>query len=273
VAAQVKTQYLWPGTRRLAVQKKFKSELDTSHQQPANVRLLELAAHDLRNPLGGILASAQYLLEDCVGVLEPHHLKVLGAIEFSARSMLRLLEEMIEISTIESGAARLDLRSTDIGSMVEQVVSMNRTLADSERVNLELKVDGQVPAVISDPVKLSKALGGLLMNAIRSSRAGGVVEVLVGAQGKHATIRVRENGRGSSTDTLRALFQTPEGTRSKRGLAVERAARVLANAKRIVEAHRGAIRVETDGHQQPEVTLMLPSSMAGTPRHRKASSH
>jgi signal transduction histidine kinase len=252
------------------MRRKLKYGRNTSHVEPKNLQLLQLAAHDLRNPVSGILAASQYLIEDGARAFEPHQLTVLRSIESSARSMLRLLEEMVEISSIGAGgAAQLNLRYTDLGALVEHVVSINRSLADGERVSLELKVDGEVPALITDPAKLTNALEGLLVNAIRSSRAGGLVEVVVGSQGKNITIRVREDGQNNSTGALRSLFHTPEPARPRRGLAAERAARALANAKHIVEAHHGAIRVETRADHRPEVLLMLPIPTGGARRAQK----
>ena len=78
------------------------------------LQLLELAAHDLRNPISGILAAGQYLLEDAGAVLDEQHLAMLQSIDSSSRTMLRLIDDVIELANLESGELRLEIRATEI---------------------------------------------------------------------------------------------------------------------------------------------------------------
>jgi signal transduction histidine kinase len=238
---------------------------------PAHVQLIEIAAHDLRNPISGILAASQYLIEDAARLLEEHHLTLLHSIESSSRLMLRLIEDMLEIPAIESGKLRMDFQSTDVTWLVDQSVSIVRPLAERKKVRLEVTAEGPTPYLDVDPIKMSQAINGLLTNAIKSSQAGSRIEVHVAVRGEDAVITVRDEGPGISADDLKSLFDGFQNGLSKRGLTEARTALTLANVKRIVEGHHGAISVESDLGKGSTFTLALPLSSAGQAgRHRPA---
>src|SRR5258708_9289773 len=109
------------------------------------IQLLEIAAHDLRNPISGILAAGQYLLEDASPLLDEQHLAMLQSIDSSSRSMLRLIDDVIELANIESGELRLDIKATEIQPLMHQAVSASHAVANRERVPLVVGADGNAP--------------------------------------------------------------------------------------------------------------------------------
>jgi signal transduction histidine kinase len=228
-----------------------------------HLRLLEIAAHDLRNPISGILAATEYLIEDASRVLEPHHVALLCSIESSSRLMLRLLQDMLEIPTIGTGKVQLELHPTDIGLLVERAVASNQPLAETRRVRMELSIEKHLPAITADAGKLTHALDGLLTSVIRSSHLGSRVELTAAAQTTNIVISLRHEASSDSVDTLKALFHPPHADRPKRGLSDERAALTLALVRRIVEAHHGKVLFETGPKQESSITLSLPAAGAG----------
>jgi len=233
--------------------------------KPGRHRLLELAAHDLLNPVSGILAASQYLLEDTTRILEPHHIVVLSSIESSARLALQLIQNLTEISSIRWGKQQLDFRSTDIVGVVEHAVSATRALADSMKVRVHVTAKSPLPALLADPIKLGEALNGLIANAIGSSHAGSRIEIVVGARAGEATIVMHREGAVAADEP------TPAGNRPiakgpKRGLSEVHAALSSAHAKRIVKAHRGTIRIDAHGSHGYSLTVTLPISTEETAR-------
>ena len=95
---------------------------------------LEIATHDLRNPVSGILAATQFLIEDASPILQAHHITLLRSIESSSQFMLRLLQDLSEIPALESSRLQFDFYLTDVGALVENAVLANRPLAASKRV-------------------------------------------------------------------------------------------------------------------------------------------
>ncbi len=206
---------------------------------------LEIAAHDLRNPVSGILAATQFLIEDASPILQAHHITLLRSIESSSQFMLRLLQDLSEIPALESSRLQFDFYLTDAGALVENAVLANRPLAASKRVNLELKVEKPAPTVFADEFKIGHALNTLLASVVRCSPADAKIEVRVSARKDRAVITFRGENPGRLGHDLKTLFHS-HGKRAKSGMSEERATLTLRIAKRIVAGHRGTIQLDED---------------------------
>jgi hypothetical protein len=222
--------------------------------------LLELAAHDLRNPLSGVLTATQLLIEEASRLLSPDQLILLRSIESSAQFMLRLVDDMVELPQLGAGNAKLELHSVDVGLLVEHVVAASRPLAESRRISMEVGIQRPLAKVTADPVKLVRVLEALLAGSIRSSDEGGGIELLVDLQTEHVVITLSHEAPGHSRDILRALFDTPPSKRAKRRFTEQRAALTLAYARSIVRAHHGTFRLEAGQKGRSSIVISLPVS-------------
>ena len=244
-------------------------EITASHSTPAGRRrLLELAAHDLRNPISGILAACQYLLEEASRALEPHQVLMLCSIESSSRLALQLIEDMAEIPSIQLRKPQLELRPIDLASVAQQAVSAIQSLADNMKVKVYVRVREHTPVVRGDAMRLSEALHGLLVNAVGPSPAAGQIELIVGSRSGVPTILVHREysviaGRPAPAPAGRSGYR---GTH--RRLSDIHAALLLARTRRIVEAHGGALQAETPGKHACSWTVTLPA-MAGHAARRR----
>ena len=222
--------------------------------------LLELAAHDLRNPLSGVLTATQLLIEEARAVLNPDQLILLRSIESSTQFMLRLIDDMVELPQFVAGDRKLERHSVVIGLLVEHVVGVNRPLAESRRIKLEVDVQQPEAKVSADPVKLVRALEALLTSSIRSTEAGGKIELLVDTENGRVAITLRHEAAGQSSAALRSLFDPSIATRTRRKFSEERAALTLAYARGIVEAHRGTVALNAGPKGTSSVVISLPVS-------------
>ena len=224
------------------------------------IQLLEIAAHDLRNPISGILAAGQYLLEDAGPVLDEQHLAMLQSIDSSSRSMLRLIDDVIELANIESGELRLDMKAAEIRPVMNQAVSMNQAAADRKRVRLVMDSDGKTPPppLSIDPVEIFHAVDSLVASIVKFSRPGSRIEIGVGSRAGKATIWLRTDGSGISAGALRSLFNPFRKSRAARPGVEGGITLSLAKAKRIVEAHGGATHVHSGEARELTIRLTLP---------------
>jgi signal transduction histidine kinase len=224
------------------------------------IQLLEMAAHDLRNPISGILAAGQYLLEDAGALLEEQHVAMLQSIDASSRSMLRLIDDLIELAGIESGELRLDMKAAEIQPLMNQAVSASQAVADRKRVRLVMDSDGKapLPALSIDPVKIFHAIDSLLASTVKFSRPGSRIEIGVGSRAGKATIWLRTDGSGISAGALRSLFNPFRKNRTIRPGVEGGTALSLARAKRIIEAHGGVAHVHSGEAKELTIKLTLP---------------
>src|SRR5262245_38390254 len=188
-----------------------------SSTETGQASILEATAHDLRNPVSGILAASEFLIDDINAGLEEHHLNLLRSIQASSRFALGLIDDMLETALEAAGPAN-QVQFTNLVSLVNRSVSLNRPLADVRNIRLEVTVGGPVPPLHIDPRKMAQAVHTLLKNEIKCSRPGSRIGVSVDVNPGEATVTVRDQGPGISAADLRRLFDPFGSVRPKRGL-------------------------------------------------------
>jgi signal transduction histidine kinase len=230
------------------------------------IQLLEVAAHDLRNPISGILAAGQYLLDDAAHLLDDQHLALLQSIEASSRSMLRLIDDVIELSHIESGKLRLDIQTTDIQPLMNRALLQNQAAADRKKVQLKVEAVGGalLPPIDIDPVKIFHAIDSLVGHTIKLARAGSKIEVGIGARAGKATISLGTDGGGMSAAALRSLLNPFRKGRSPMPGVQGGTALAFAKVKRIIEAHGGVVGVQAGNGKEWAIKVTLPLPQHGT---------
>jgi signal transduction histidine kinase len=223
------------------------------------VRLLETATHDLRNPISGILAASQYLLEDAVSRLDEHHVALLQSIDSSSRSMLRLIEDILELCDIESGKLRLGIATTNIQPLINRAVILSQTAAERKKVHLAFDPCAHAPAppLEIDPARVLHALDSLIGSLVKLARPGTKIEISAGVKQGRVAIWLRSDGVALSANAMRSLFD-PFKNRSSRPGIEGGTALSLATVKQIVTAHGGVVRVEDGGTGGVTVKLAIP---------------
>ncbi|MEO8595963.1 MAG: ATP-binding protein [Candidatus Solibacter sp.] len=214
-------------------------ELEALHNEKA--RWLGIANHDLRNPLAAILANCELLMEDAAMSVEEHKATV-GSIYSTSQFMLQLLNDILDISSIESGGQPLLLEPTDVGSLVEESIALSRPLSRRKGTQIEVMFQQPNPVVNLDRGKMLRVFQNLIENAIKYSQSGAKVEVIVVTEGRKLLVTVRDNGPGIPDDELDSIFVLFHRTRASgaaRGTGLG-----LGICKGIVERHGGKIWAE-----------------------------
>ena len=231
-------------------------------------QFIGLAAHDLRNPLQVVAVYSQFLLDDAAGRLAPEQLDFVGAIQRSSDFMLALVDDLLDVSKIESGRLGLELSEVDLARLVGRNVEANRRLAERKEINILFEAPADLPALRLDAWKIEQVLNNLLSNAVKFSPRGSTVEVGLarGADGS-ALLRVRDEGPGVPAGELENLFK-PFSRTSVRGSEGEKGTGLgLAIVKRIVEGHGGRIAVESAPGAGATFAVSLPAGGPPGPEH------
>jgi signal transduction histidine kinase len=215
------------------------------------IRLIRVLAHDLRNPVSGILAASQCLLEDAIPLLDSQQLTLLRSIESSSDLMLRLIDDMLEVAQAIDGGARLRLRPANVSRLIDHSIALHRPGAAAKSIGLKIRSGDAGTTVDLDAVKIMQAFNALLKNVVRCSPPGGEIEIDVAARSKNVVVGVRHVG-GSESSRIADLAGISRGARKTSTLT-------LSAVRVIVEAHGGAIRMNK-GAQHPAFTLTLPKS-------------
>ncbi len=203
-------------------------------------RLLGMAAHDLRNPISVIRGYSTLLVRE--ELPEDVH-ALLAQIEASSGFMVRLLNDLLDVSRIEAGYLELKAEKTNLVELVEKNVNLNRILASRKDMQIELEVEDDVPAVPLDPTKVDQVLNNLVSNAVKYSFAESRIAVRLTHSDDEVLVTVRDHGQGIPPEEVEQIFQEFTRASVKTTGGEPSTGLGLAIAKRVIEAHGGTIGV------------------------------
>jgi len=189
----------------------------------AKAMFLAHMSHEIRSPLAGVTLMANLLkrLED----VPEDQRQLIEQIDAGGQAILNLLNTVLDYSKIEAGKVRLSAAPTDVGALLEGVVSLFHCRAQEENSRLSMAVNGILPsALMLDETRLRQVLTNLVSNAIRNS-PGAMVHLTVGYEDANATllIEVIDTGRGLDEEMKKHLFMPYEqqsGANSGTGLGL-----------------------------------------------------
>jgi two-component system, cell cycle sensor histidine kinase PleC len=221
-------------------------------------------SHELRTPLNTIIGFSKLCSEhDRRPLQDSEIVQYAQLIHDAARHLLSVINDILDISKIQSGKYTLDSREIDLNEVLGSCMNSFMLMAREAGVSLQRGGDLEVPLVRGDAVKLRQVFTNLLSNAIKFTRAGGrvTVEAMRLPEGGVGVL-VRDTGVGMTDDEIRIAltpFGQVDGTRSRwregTGLG-------LPIAKALVELHGGRLEIRSEKAKGTEVTVVLPS------RHR-----
>jgi two-component system sensor histidine kinase/response regulator len=229
-----------------------------SKANSAKDRFLGMCAHDLRNPLSSIRGLAELMDENALGVLTAEQKEIVQTIHGASTSMLQLVNELLDVATIEAGHLKLEKSPVSIVEIVERSVHLSNIEAAKKNTRIELVKISFDPIVDVDRNKFRQVVDNLINNAVKYSPRGSIVTVLIHANETQAGFAVRDSGPGIPENERHKLFKDygrlstqPTGGEKSTGLG-------LAICRKIVEAHDGTIGVENVPGRGAEFIVSLP---------------
>jgi len=248
---------------------------------------LAMLAHELRNPLGAI-ANAAYLLAQAgagssaspAGKAPPTE-RVVAVIQRQIQHLVRLVDDLLDVSRITRGKVELRRERIDLADVVRHAVDTTRPLLEAKHHALRVELPPEPLPLDADTTRLEQVVGNLLRNSVRYTADGGHLEVTVHREDGEAVLCVNDDGIGIAPDLLPRIFDLfTQGEqaldRSGAGLGIG-----LTLVRSLVEMHGGHVAVHSDGIGQGcmmEVRLPLaaaadggePYIAAGSPATRTA---
>jgi two-component system phosphate regulon sensor histidine kinase PhoR len=205
-------------------------------------------SHELRTPLASLKALVETLEE---GALDdpPAAREFLAQVHVEVDSLTQFVNELLELSRVESGQARFDLKGVAPGEVAEDAVKRLRMQAKRSRIDLRLEAEKGLPAIWADPARVTQVLINLLHNAIKFTPEGGRVIVSVTRRdGDGVVFAVADTGIGIAAADLPRIFERfykVDRSRASGGTGLG-----LAIAKHLVQAQGGQIWAESAGEGQ-----------------------
>lgn len=223
-------------------------------------KYLGMAAHDLRNPLGALSNICVILLDEETGPLNNTQRELIELVQETSDHMLTLVEDMLDISKIESGNLSLDFEEADIISLLNRSVSLNYHLSRKKNITIVTDYPSNSLFVQADSKKILQVLDNLISNAIKFSNPGSDIRVQIDSYDSAVEVSVIDQGKGIPEKEMKQLFSpfpkisvTSTGGEKSTGLG-------LAICKRIIEGHNGQIGAESEAGKGSRFFFTLPKA-------------
>jgi signal transduction histidine kinase len=226
---------------RLAESRAREARLEESRRE-----LVSWVSHDLRSPLAAMRAMTEALEDGLAEDPARYHRQIRAEVD----RMVRMVDDLFELSRIHAGVLRLSLQPVALGDIVSEAIAAADPLARARGVRLGGRVDDGLQ-VTADPAGLSRVVSNLVLNAVRHTPADGVVEVHGRAAGEGVELSVHDACGGIAEEDIPRVFDVAwQGSTARTPVADEPgwtggsgAGLGLAIVKGIVEAHRGDVAV------------------------------
>ena len=231
-------------------------------------QFLASMSHELRTPLNAIIGFSDLLAEKTAGDLTDKQQRFVGHVRNGARHLLQLINDILDLSKIESGLLELRRETFSVSEALPEVLSVIRPLAMAKKIRIEHAEE--TFSVYADRVRFKQILYNLLSNALKFTPEGGTVRV-EGSTGDLVCIAISDTGVGIRPEDQQLIFEefrqageTTRGVKEGTGLG-------LAITKRLVERQGGTIRVTSELGKGSCFSFTLPAGRAAPQAEREVS--
>ena len=220
--------------------------------------------HELRTPLTSIVGYIDILREKCEGSDDGELKKIIEVLERNSNNLLNLVQDILSLTNLESGSSGLLKSDIDLKEVASDAILLLAPLAESSDVSVTFKVDEGLPTqVLANKNQLLEVLTNLLGNAIKFSKRGGNVRVLIERSASRESVKmlkisVSDDGIGIPEDELEEIFSSFFRASNARNSEITGTGLGLAITSRIIEEHHGYITVNSVLGKRTTFTVELP---------------
>jgi signal transduction histidine kinase len=205
-------------------------------------------AHEVRNPLAGLLLYAMHLKSKVGDKLPESELTLVDKIIETINHLTKTVEQVTEFAR----PVRLARRSLDLNLIVRDVLQLARPQLAAERIETKLSLKEAGAVALLDESSMRAVLMNLVLNAVQAMPGGGRLSVVTIAEDASVQVRITDTGTGMNSEQLKKVFEPFYTTRSK-GLGLG-----MTYARKVVEQHQGTIRIESQPGAGTTVEIVMP---------------
>jgi signal transduction histidine kinase len=221
-------------------------------------------SHELRTPLNVIIGFSELMLDRVPGPVNKKQRQCLEDILSSGRHLLGLIDQVLDLSKIESGRTELKLTEVSLPEVIESLKNTMLPILKPKRQSLTVSLEEKLPPVYADKTKLRQVFFNLLSNSSRFTPQGGRIEIKAVKNGTHCRVSVADNGVGIKKEDQERIFDPfyqLDNSPSRQGNSGTGLGLVVV--KQIVEKHGGRVWVESQYGKGSRFSFTLPLSSGG----------
>jgi PAS domain S-box-containing protein len=252
-----KLQGVFAAARDVTERKRFEQSLQEANRMKSE--FLANMSHELRTPLNGIIGFTEFLVDEKPGPLKPKQKEYLGDVLNSARHLLQLINDVLDLAKVEAGKMELHPETFPVHKAVEEVAAVIKGIANKKHISVGIEIGAGLDAVKLDEHKFKQVLYNLLSNAVKFSDDGGQVSIKARRLDTHQfEVQIRDTGIGIKAEDINRLFTEFEQLDSGTARRFEGTGLGLALTKKIIEFQGGHISVESEPGKGSVFTVVLP---------------
>ena len=213
-------------------------------------------SHELRTPLNAIIGFADILTNQYFGDLNPRQLDYSRGILQSSQQLLGLINDILDLATIEAGYMVLETARVEIFEMLKSVLALTRGRAKSRELEMDLSCPPDIGAIAADELRLKQALFNLISNAIKFTPPGGAIRIEAERRESELLLTVADSGIGIPPSDQARMFEKFE-----RGMPRSGAGLGLSLVKSLIDLHGGAVSIASTAGRGTTITCRLPSAL------------
>ncbi len=221
-------------------------------------------SYQLRTPLNAIMGFAEILDNDYFGKLNDKQKEYSSGIQDAGSKLVKLIDDILDLSTIEAGYLDLNMNEFDVYDMVHDLYDLTQEWARKQEIRVDLNCDKDIGLLIADETRIKQILLNLIHNAINFTPEKGKIKIAVSRDDEHITFNVTDNGIGISKNDLDRVFEpferaVIEHRADMSNNALSRGAGLgLSLVKNIVTLHGGTVDIESEEDKGTSVTINIP---------------
>ncbi len=239
-------------------EKLIQAKLEAEAANRTKSEFLANISHELRTPLNSVIGFSDILLERVFGELNDKQLKYINNISTSGKHLLKLINDILDLSKVEAGKMELHYSEFSVNSVFEEVKVVLIPLAQTKSLEIYFNVKSEFTTLEADRSRLIQILYNLASNSIKFTPEGGKVTISCIKSGSLALISVTDTGIGISAEDQRKLFQPFTQIDASTSRQYCGTGLGLALVKKIVNLHQGDIWVESDIGKGSTFTFSIP---------------
>ena len=257
---QLTTVMLRDVSDRERLEAETRSRIEAETASRTKTLMMSYIAHEMGNPLNGLLGFAELMEADSHHPLASEQAKRLEYVIASGQHLQGLMRDVLDLGRFETGKLDIELKSVDSADCARQAIAATAALADRANVAVSSAPVSPPIRVAADADRLYQCLLNLLTNAIKYNRPGGWARIEVTADAQQVAIAVRDNGIGMDAGQLQHLFEPFNRLGRQRG-AAPGAGLGLVITRQLVEAMNGQLRVESTPEAGSCFSIVLPAAI------------
>ena len=250
-----------------------------------------MLTHDLKTPLTAVVGSIDLVREERLGPVNEEQKEYLESATESCGEMVEMIDTLLDVYRFESGKMALSFTREDIGALIRKTALSFRTLADRSGIELKVDLPANLPVLTVDRSKVVRLFGNLLSNAFKFTQEGGRIGVSAAVAdnvpsllrtvpqgtyafddgsvcgGRYLAVRISDTGVGIPREALGTIFDKFVQAKHRREGKTKGSGLGLAFCRKVMDAHRGFIWVESEVGRGSTFTLLFPLELKGSGKH------